>query len=537
MIVYLAEKHQFLEDVDSNRIEERILAEYQRTHRHGVGNSEIKSWRNSMQYMHRILSDDEIPNNSGVAIEFTIPQSAKRIDFILTGIGAQDRQTAVIVELKQWEVVKITSKDAIVRTFLNGGERETNHPSYQAWSYSSLLEDFNETVREKNILLKPCAYLHNCADGAAINSSFYGEYTRAAPAFFKDAAAKLRSFIKQFVKYGDSGKVIYQIRDGKISPSKNLADRLVSLLQGNREFLMIDDQKLVYETALDLSDKSSAEKKNVFIVNGGPGTGKSVVAINLLVELTKRKKLVQYVTKNAAPRAVYENKLTGSFTKTRISNLFKGSGAYKETEPNTFKALIVDEAHRLNEKSGLYGNEGENQIKEVINSSELCVFFIDENQRVTFKDIGRKEDIRRWAKTLGAEVTELSLESQFRCNGSDGYLSWVDHNLGIRTTAHPTLAGVDYEVTVCDTPNELRDLIRKKNKDRNKARMVAGYCWNWSSKKSPSKPDITIPEHNFEAQWNLSGDGSLWIFGTQFSRADRLHSYLSGTRARLFAVC
>ncbi len=274
---------------------------------------------------------------------------------------------------------------------------------------------------------------------------------------------------------------------------------------------MIDDQKLVYETALQLAKRSSPSQKNVLIVEGGPGTGKSVVAINLLVELTNRRSLVKYVTKNAAPRSVYESKLTGVFKKSRISNLFTGSGAYTETSANTFDALIIDEAHRLTAKSGMFQNLGENQIKELIESAKFSVFFIDEDQRVTLKDIGDKDEIRKWARTCGAGVTEMALESQFRCNGSDGYLSWVDNTLGIRPTANPTLEGVNYEFHVCSSANELRDRVVERNKVRNKARLVAGYCWDWTSKKDPNKRDIVIPSENFSATWNLTTDGSLWI--------------------------
>jgi hypothetical protein len=272
---------------------------------------------------------------------------------------------------------------------------------------------------------------------------------------------------------------MYRIRDGKISPSKSLADSLLSLLQGNKEFLMIDDQKLVYETALHLAQTSNKDRKNVLIVDGGPGTGKSVVAVNLLVELTAKEQLVQYVTKNAAPRDVYQSKLTGAFTKTRISNLFTGSGSYTETVANSFDSLIVDEAHRLNEKSGMFQNLGENQIKEIITCAKFSVFLIDENQRVTFKDIGEKAEIRKWAEACGANVHEMVLESQFRCNGSNGYLAWVDNVLDIRKTANPTLEGIDYEFSVCDSPNALRELILERNKINNRSRMVAGYCWDW----------------------------------------------------------
>ncbi|HMT29957.1 MAG TPA: DUF2075 domain-containing protein, partial [Bacteroidia bacterium] len=242
-----------------------------------------------------------------------------------------------------------------------------------------------------------------------------------------------------------------------------------------------------------------------------PGTGKSVVAINLLVGLTQKTKLVQYVTKNAAPRAVYASKLTGTIRRTQYDNLFKGSGAFVNTPANTFDVLVVDEAHRLNDKSGMYANLGENQVKEIIKSSRTSVFFIDEDQRITLKDIGTKEEIRKWATLARAEVKELELASQFRCNGSDGYLAWLDHALQIRETANTSLNDIDYDFRIFSNPNEVLQLIKEKNLENNRARMVAGYCWEWKSKNNPNLTDVIIPEQNFAMTWNLTKDGSLWI--------------------------
>ncbi len=510
MIVYLETKNKFRDDVLSNRIEEKVLEEFKRSSGHAVGEAEIRSWKNSLPFMSLLLEDPDIPDDTGVAIEFTIPNTAKRIDFILTGNRADGERAAVIIELKQWQDVKPTRMDAIVKTYTGGRIRETNHPSYQAWSYAMLVRDYNQSVQDDPIHLRPCAYLHNCESGSVINSHHYARHTQLAPAFLKDDAQKLRSFIKDHVKRGDSGETMFRIRDGKIRPSKGLADHLAKLLHGNQEFHMIDDQKLVYETAKLLAETSTPSNKNVLIVHGGPGTGKSVVAINLLVELTGRGHVAQYVTKNAAPRAVYESKLAGTLNKSRISSLFVGSGSFMTTPENTFQTLIVDEAHRLNEKSGLF-SKGENQIKEIISAAAFTVFFLDEEQRIHWKDIGEKNQIAAWADTCGATVTELTLESQFRCNGSDGYLAWIDHTLGIRDTANRTLENINYEFQVCDSAAELRDLILQRNRLNNKARMVAGYCWEWASKKNPAAYDIAFPEQGFHARWNLADDGHLWI--------------------------
>lgn len=511
MIVYSATKSEFIDDVLENRIEDKILTQFKRKFKHSTAESEINSWKNSMQYMHNLLVHSRVPNDAGVAIEYNIPQTSKRVDFILTGQDASHRDTAIIVELKQWQDVWRTEKDGVVTTILQGRKVETSHPSFQAWSYAALLEDFNETVRNDNIQLTPCAYLHNCGSPQVINDPFYVEHTGKAPAFLKGDVDKLKAFIEKFVKYGDRGDLIYRIDQGKIKPSKSLADALLNMMEGNQEFLLIDDQKLVYETALALADKAERFGKQVLIVEGGPGTGKSVVAINLLVELINREKVVHYVTKNSAPRAVYRSKLSGTFKKSRIDNLFKGSGAYTDTEGNCVDVLVVDEAHRLNEKSGMFQNLGENQIKEIIHSSKLSIFFIDENQRVTWKDSGRKTDIQQWANRAKADITEMELQSQFRCNGSNGYLAWLDNTLQIRETANWTLENIEYDFRVFDDPSKLREAIVEKNRENNKARMVAGYCWDWISKNDSNKTDIIFPEHGFEMRWNLSDDGGLWI--------------------------
>lgn len=225
-----------------------------------------------------------------------------------------------------------------------------------------------------------------------------------------------------------------------------LQDTLGSMLKGNKEFYMIDSQKIVYEYALKYAVETvSSNSKNVFIVKGGPGTGKSVLAVNLLVNLNRKDMTCFYVTKNSAPRLVYSNKLRGEFKKIYIDHLFQGSGKFIEEKSNALDCLVVDEAHRLTEKSDFFGH-GDNQIKEIINASKFSVFFLDENQRVTLKDIGSEELIKKFANELGAGIYVYELDSQFRCNGSDGYMAWLDNVLEIRETANFDIDGFDYDL-------------------------------------------------------------------------------------------
>lgn len=511
MIVYSASKTQFLDDVLTNDIENIVLKNVKRKLNKGVGVAEIRSWASSLVYMDRIMQDKSIPEDCGVAIEYQIPQTGKRIDFIISGQNENKKDAVILIELKQWSEAKLTLKDSIVETYVGGRMGEHTHPSYQAWSYATLLQGFNEVVYTENISLHPCAYLHNYVEDDVIKNDIYAEYIDKAPVFLKSDALKLREFIRKHVKYGDKTSILFRIENGRIRPSKLLADSIGKMIKGNQEFVMIDDQKVVYENALALAKKASEKNKQVLIVQGGPGTGKSVVAINLLVSLTKLGLVTQYVSKNAAPRAVYEARLTGSMKATEIRNLFRGSGSFVESSPNEYDALVVDEAHRLNKFSGLFGNLGENQIKEIINASKFCVFFIDEDQRITLKDIGRKEEIEIWASRAGAAITELELSSQFRCNGSDGYLAWLDDMLQIRDTVNDDINDIDYEFKIVDSPAELRDIIFEKNKLNNRARLVAGYCWKWPSKTNKNAYDIEFPEYDFKMKWNLTEDSSLWI--------------------------
>ncbi|MDY5583986.1 MAG: DUF2075 domain-containing protein [Candidatus Merdousia sp.] len=515
MIIYEGTKSDFHNDVLGCTIDNRIKEQFKAKLQREVSPSEVRSWRNSMQFVDRALDDNEIPQNAGIAIEFKVPYTSKRIDFIISGKDESGTNSAVVIELKQWESIDIVRyKDGVVRTYLGGGTIETTHPSYQAWSYAVQIKDYNESVQEKNVIIKPCAFLHNYkrCNPDKITDPIYGEYISEAPVFAKDEYDDLRSFIKRYIKHGDNKETLYIIDNGKIRPSKSLQDALANMLRGKREFVLLDDQKLAYEMAVQLATKSYQDgKKRVLIVTGGPGTGKTVLAMNLLVQLTNKNMVCQYVSKNAAPRYVFMEKLAGHMQKARISNLFKGSGSYTSAPNNEIDVLLVDESHRLNEKSGLFRNQGENQIKEIIHTAKFVVFFIDESQRIDIFDIGSVAEIKKWIAEEGVfEYAEMDLPSQFRCNGSDGFLAWLDDLLEIRETSNIETPS-DYDIRVYDDPCEMYAEIKKLNAVNNKARMLAGYCWDWipDGKNNPNSYDIQIPSKNFAMSWNL-GNTSTW---------------------------
>ncbi len=527
MIVYDGTKDRFLLDVMQGVIEKRVAEKISaKMHRH-TAKSELNSWKNSLMYMQMVLNDSQIPNNAGIAIEYNIPQTAMRIDFIISGYDEKNKPNAVIVELKQWEEVeKVDGLDGLVNTYTGGAKRNVAHPSYQVWSYASLIKDYNQAVQDEKISLDPCVFLHNyeLRENDPILDEQYQTYIEEAPLFLKEDAIELNAFIKRYVKTGDDRKVLYEIDHGKIRPSKSLQNSILSMLKGNKEFIMIDEQKVAYEEIFATSIQANKEnKKHTIIVQGGPGTGKSVIAINLLAELTKQGQVVQYASKNTAPRQVYSKKLKGTYKKSSIDNLFKSTGMYTETENNVINTILVDEAHRMMRKSGMYKNKGENQIKEVIHAAKCSVFFIDESQRVTMDDIGSVKEIEKWADEENSIVTKLELTSQFRCNGSDGYLAWIDNVLEIRETANYSLDDMDYDIRILDTPNEVRDLIIKKNDENHRSRMLAGYCWDWISagKNDSNVHDITIGD--FGMSWNL-GNSIFAIDDTSIDQVGCIHT-------------
>ena len=529
MLIYEGTKDNFLSSVEQDTIALEIENNiYERMHRHTAKN-EFRSWENSMEYMYKVLNDQDIPADAGIAIEYNIPQTSKRVDFLISGYGKKEDANVVLIELKQWdELEAVSGKDGLVETYTGNAIRQVVHPSYQAWSYAMLISDYNASVQEGMVSIFPCAYLHNYRrhEQDPLDAEQYEIYLKDAPAFTRGQVIKLRDFIKKSIQIGDNKELIYKIDSGRIKPSKSLQESIAKMLKGNREFIMLDEQKVVYEEILNKSRQSvKDDEKRVIIVKGGPGTGKSVVAVNLLAELTKEDQFCQYVSKNAAPRNVYRKKLKGSIRKSSVDNMFKGSGIYTETENNMIDTILVDEAHRLNAKSGMFHNMGENQVKEIIHAAKCSVFFIDESQRVTLQDIGRVAEIKKWATEEKAQITEMELVSQFRCNGSDGYLAWLDHTLQIRDTANFDMKDIDYDIRILDSPSKMQDLIIERNRtSHNRARILAGYCWNWEKEgvNDSSVHDIKIGD--FEISWNLKNTTTFAIDEDSVHEAGCIHT-------------
>ena len=510
MLAYLATKGQFL--IDAPNIEDKVKdAVYKHLHLR-VAPAEYNSWRNSLgNAMFHVMNSDAIPDDAAVAVEYRLNGRRFRIDFMIGGTDSSGKEAVSIIELKQWTDVKFSDLGEHVRTAVGGGVHDEQHPSYQAWSYLTHLRDFNEYAYSNQLNINAGAYLHNCTDDAVVRDVRFNEITSRAPVFIKGEIQALREHVSGVIHEGIGIELFQDLDSAVIRPSKQLADAVGGMLEGKDEFVLLDDQKTALERIILATNYAQDAQKQVLIINGGPGTGKSVISINALARITSARLNARYVTPNGAPRKVYESKLSGIIPGDTFKHLFTGSGSFWDSEEDTYDALIVDESHRLTMKSGFMKNLGENQIKEIIHAARTSVFFIDEAQKVTWADVGEIDAIEEAAELAGAQVHHLTLSSQFRCGGSDDFLAWLDDALGVQPTPDHYFSTERFDFQIFDSVKELEKTIRERNKESNKARLVAGYCWEWVSKNDSEKFDIVFPAEKFKMKWNLSASSQTWI--------------------------
>ena len=438
MLLYTGTKDSFCEDVKLNRISDMILSKFREYGIYWWWDSEYQSWQNSMNFMKNILDDDYFHGDIDVAIEYQIPRTSKRVDFMLWWCDESWKDNVVIIELKQWQKAEKIWDEMLhsVKTFTWWGERIVSHPSYQAYSYSIFIKNVSEEIDWDNIWVRPCAYLHNYEEQYLnqLNDNIYKVWYDEAPFFIKTQAIDIANFIKKYIcKKSTRWDLLYKIDHWRIKPSKALQDYMVSLMKWNDEFILLDDQVVAYDMCKQIMTQCLKDrKKRTLIIQWWPWTWKSVLAVNLLKEFLTKELNVSYVTKNSAPREVYLNKLSKSDLKAQINikSLFRSPFGLCNSPRNFYDCLIVDEAHRLVKQ--MYRDfKWENQVKECLNASLFSVFLIDENQKVTTNDIWTIDEIKYRCNQLWSDIKYTELVSQFRCNWSDEYIQLIDNILQI----------------------------------------------------------------------------------------------------------
>lgn len=530
MIIYNKSLKDFRTDVTFNMMQSILLKTLREKGLSGGSASEINSWNNSLHFMKDVLDDSYFDNDCQVAIEYNIPQTSKRVDFMIMG-NNNEEDHVVIIELKQWaRVNKVDNNcDHSIMSDLRSHE-PVAHPSYQAYSYKQLILDYcNDSISINNETLKPCAYLHNLSEEyrPVIEDNLYHEWIEEAPVFLQSDVLKLRNFIKNYIKLkANDGSLLYKIEEGRLKPTKSLQDALDSMLCGNEEFHMIDEQVVAYDKIMKaIKESQNDTKKHVLIITGGPGTGKSVLAINILARCIIDLKLnASYITKNMAPRKCYANLLTKGNAKKMVNlqKAIQSPWCLPNTIYNGLDVGIFDEAHRMQKKP--YRYLGNDMLEDAIKASKVSIFFVDDDQRITINDKYDVNSIIMYAKKENAVIHKpYELTSQFRCDGSDGYISFLNNLLEIKQTANTNFEFNNLKVKVFDDPNKMRDELRELNKINNKTRMIAGYCYDWNVKNNKGEWDIILP-NGFKAKWNLANDDHRAVNPNSFEEVGCIHT-------------
>ncbi len=529
MIIYNDVLSQFRNDILLNSIQDILLDKLHEKGLSGGSPSEVRSWNNSLRFMKDVLDDPYFSPDCQVAIEYNIPQTSKRVDFMIMGNDGE-KDHVVVVELKQWGKVELVDKNCGHSIMSDLQKHEpVAHPSYQAFSYKCLILNYCDDENFDDKTIRPCAYLHNLEEKyrPVVEDRIYSEWTAEAPLFLQKDVLKFREYIKQYIKLkARDGSLLYKIEEGRLRPTKSLQDALDSMLCGNREFHMIDEQVVAYDKIMKaISESREDNEKHVIIITGGPGTGKSVLAINVLARCIIDMKLnASYITKNMAPRKCYANLLAKGNAKKMINlqKAIQSPWCLPNTPYNGLDVGIFDEAHRMQKKP--YRYFGNDMLEDAIKASRVSVFFVDEDQRITIEEKYSVDSIMEYAEREHAIIHRpFELSSQFRCDGSDGYISFLNNLLELKQTANTKFEFNKLKVVPYDDPAKMRDDLRELNKKNNKTRMIAGYCYDWNVKKHRGDWDVIIG-NNFKAKWNLENDDHWAVNPNSFEEIGCIHT-------------
>ena len=520
MRLYEGTVQEFKKDVLNNEIADLIAKNYLEKIKRKINESEYRSWETSLRVLKDSLDVPELFKNK-IVIEYRLPYSERRIDVILFGRSSEGKDTVIVVELKQWSNNSIGGCEIEGNVEVDYGNHKGQqaHPCLQVQGYVIDMNDFIKVFREKQkVDLIGCAYCHNYnknENAVLYNPQFKGiieEY----PLFSKQDVKKLGEYLKEKLSSDPGFQIFNRFIHSEIGPSKMLLDHVGDMINKQQVFNLIDDQIAARNAIMDRAKKQSKQHdKSVIIVKGGPGTGKSVIALEVMGELMRTGKPVYHATGSSAFTKTLR-KIVGK----RAEKFYKFFFNFTKLKENEISVLICDEAHRIRKDSNNWGvpsafKSKNPQIDDLIKPAKLSVFFIDEHQIVRPNEVGNVELIKNSALKLGvpkSNIFEFELKTQFRCSGSDSFLQWLEDVLNIRETELPiSLESSEMKFEVVDSPKKLKDIIDMKNKEKpNSARIVAGFCWPWSNPKSDGTLVNDVKIGNFEMPWENKYNAWSW---------------------------
>ncbi len=509
MHLYQGTSQQFIADATQARLANQIAERFFHEFRFKPGPSEVRSWQNSLGAMANVLQLADL-RDQGILVELKLPLSSKRLDVLVTGSNPTTGDAAVVVELKQWTHVGRSNITDCVTIEMGGRDRDHLHPSRQVAQYQRYLLDTHPAFTEGGVSLDACAYLHYATHDPA--SPLYGKDFAALlatnPSFSGDETDQLATYLDNRVAGPDEGGAILErVANSAFRPHKRLLDHVARVIRNEPVFTLLDEQQVAYNAIMDsVRSAGQNQHKVAFIVAGGPGTGKSVLAVNLVAELASLGLRTIHVT---GSKAFTENlrKIVGG----RASVLFK---YFRDTatvdEP--LDVVILDEAHRIRSVSTsrftpAAARTGKTQMEDILDSTRVSVFFIDDLQVVRPGETGSTDSIREEAAKRGLEVREFELEAQFRSNGSDSFIRWIDNTLELDRTPQVLWPMDDeFDFRIVGNVRELDQMIRAKAGEGATARLVAGFCWPWSEPDDVGElvPDVRVGD--WSMPWNAKSD-------------------------------
>lgn len=511
MRLYSGLSEQFIQDTIQNQIADKLKISFFNYFRYEPSPSEINAWKNSLRAIKDIFQMADLYEH-GVILEYQLPLSSKRLDCLICGRDDNRKENAVIIELKQWDKCEHTEGDNEVCTFVGGKKRDVLHPSAQVGQYKMYLEDTHTAFYEKPspVSLSACSYLHNYSyskDDVIFDGKFK-ELLGSYPIYTGDDTSQFKNYLTVKLHGGEGLTILKKIEQSKYRPSKKLMDHVGNIIKGNANYILLDEQKIVYDKVLSLVRTGFHDKKKtVLIVKGGPGTGKSIIALNLMADLLLKGYNAQYAT---GSKAFTETlwKIIGH----RGSAQFKYFNSYTSAEPNEIDVLICDESHRIRINSNNMYTPRERrsdlfQIEEILRASKVIVFLIDDDQIVRPNEIGSVDYIEEFADKYKCNKHQYELDIQFRCNGSEAFINWVNNTLAISRT--PNIIWdrhEEFDFKIFDSVYDLENAIRAKVDQGITARLTAGFCWKWSKPDNNGQLLNDVVIGDFQRPWNAKPD-------------------------------
>ncbi|MET3861405.1 hypothetical protein ABIE38_002338 [Dietzia sp. 2505] len=468
----------------------------------------MKSWEHSIPALIGDLQDAGL-GEVEILLEYQLPLTSKRADAVLCGVHPKSGEDSyVVIELKQWgHAIPVDGTDDVV--FAEGFDQFRLHPIEQVRRYCEHLSDFLATFEGEDRQLSGAAYLHNAKD-EAVSGLFMMPPSQQGQLFTASRRSEFLEFLKSRLAATPGADAADRLMNSAVRPSKQLLALAADEVQRREQFVLLDEQKVAYSMVMRAVDEArKSNNKQAVIITGGPGSGKSVIALSLMGELSRQGRSVLHATGSSAFTQTLR-KVAGDRAP-RVKKMFTYYNQFIDAEKNGIDVLINDEAHRVKETSTnrwtpAVKRTGRPQVEELIDAARVPVFLLDEHQVVRPGERGTVAEIESAALNMGCEIVRVDLDAQFRCGGSRLYESWVLHLLGLEGDGPIQWTGDEaFELTTAEGPSALEDRLAGLMHRGYSSRISAGYCWDWSKPGADYLfPDVQIGD--WSRPWNNPND-------------------------------